>query len=173
MFFKTVVFFYEKAAAKYSPKLTHYIDVIMSAMASQITGASIVYSTVVQAQIKENIKAPRHWPFRGMSWRPVNSPPPPPPHTHTHTHTYIQSYTNNAENVSIWWHHDVILSLIGKARFIVALGGSNQFKLRGDVFFDLGPDKRLSKQSWGWWFETPSHSLWRHRNVCKNWWCRG
>ena len=34
-----------------------------------------------------------------------------------------------------------------------------------DVFFDLGPDKRLSKQSWGWWFETPSHSLWRHRNV--------
>ena len=33
-----------------------------------------------------------------------------------------------------------------------------------DVFFDLGPDKRLSKQSWGWWFETPSHSLWRHRN---------
>ena len=32
-------------------------------------------------------------------------------------------------------------------------------------FFDLRPDKRLSKQSWGWWFETPSHSLWRHRNV--------
>ena len=22
----------------------------------------------------------------------------------------------------------------------------------------------LSKQSWGWWFETPSRSLWRHRN---------
>ena len=32
-----------------------------------------------------------------------------------------------------------------------------------DVFFDLRPNKRLSKQSWGWWFETPSHSLWRHR----------
>ena len=25
--------------------------------------------------------------------------------------------------------------------------------------------KRLSKQSWGWWFETPSRSLWRHCNV--------
>ena len=23
-------------------------------------------------------------------------------------------------------------------------------------------NKRLSKQSWGWWFETPSRSLWRH-----------
>ena len=34
-----------------------------------------------------------------------------------------------------------------------------------DVFFDLRPNKRLSKQSWGWWHESPSSSLWRHRNV--------
>ena len=34
-----------------------------------------------------------------------------------------------------------------------------------DVYFDLRPDNRLSKQSWGWWFETLSHSLWRRRNV--------
>ena len=27
------------------------------------------------------------------------------------------------------------------------------------VFLDL--NKRLSKQSWGWWFEPPSHPLWR------------
>ena len=33
-----------------------------------------------------------------------------------------------------------------------------------DVFFDLGLNKRLSKQSWGWWFETLSRSLWCHRN---------
>ena len=26
--------------------------------------------------------------------------------------------------------------------------------------FDLHPNKRLSKQSWGWWFETPSCPLW-------------
>ena len=35
---------------------------------------------------------------------------------------------------------------------------------------DKGPvmrpvNKRLSKQSWGWIFETPSHPLWRHCNV--------
>ena len=29
-------------------------------------------------------------------------------------------------------------------------------------FFDLRLNKRLSKQSWGWWIETPSRSLWRH-----------
>ena len=34
-----------------------------------------------------------------------------------------------------------------------------------DVFFDLRLNKRLSKQPWGWWFETPSWSLWRHCNV--------
>ena len=32
------------------------------------------------------------------------------------------------------------------------------------VFFDLRLEKRLSKQSLGWWFETPSRSLWRHCN---------
>ena len=33
-----------------------------------------------------------------------------------------------------------------------------------DLFFDLLLNKRLSKQSWGWWFETPSCSLWPHCN---------
>ena len=32
------------------------------------------------------------------------------------------------------------------------------------VFFDRHLNKRLSKQSWGWWFETPSRSLWRQCN---------
>ena len=35
-----------------------------------------------------------------------------------------------------------------------------------DIFFDLCLNKRLSKQSWGWWFETLSRSLWCH---CKEW----
>ena len=33
-----------------------------------------------------------------------------------------------------------------------------------DFFFHLRLNKRLSKQSWGWWFETPSRPLWRHYN---------
>ena len=33
-----------------------------------------------------------------------------------------------------------------------------------DVFFDLCLNKRLRKQSWGWWFEMISCPLWRHRN---------
>ena len=33
-----------------------------------------------------------------------------------------------------------------------------------DVFFDQRLNKRLSKQSWGWWFGTLSCPLWRHCN---------
>ena len=51
----------------------HYNDVIMSAMASQITGVSIVCSTVGPGADKK-IKAPRYWPlcgeFTGDRWIP-------------------------------------------------------------------------------------------------------
>ena len=41
----------------------------MGMMASQITSLTIVYSTIIQAQIKENTKAPRHWPLGGeLHW---------------------------------------------------------------------------------------------------------
>ena len=37
---------------------------------------------------------------------------------------------------------------------------------RGALMFSLiWPNKRLSKQWWGWWFETTSSPLWRHCNV--------
>ena len=34
-----------------------------------------------------------------------------------------------------------------------------------DVFFDLRPNARFSKQSWGWWFETSSRPLLRQSNA--------
>ena len=34
-----------------------------------------------------------------------------------------------------------------------------------DVYFDLRLNKRLSKQSWGWWFERLPRPLWRHSNA--------
>ena len=36
------------------------------------------------------------------------------------------------------------------------------------VFFDLHLNKWLSKQSWCWWFETPSRCLWHHCNDDRN-----
>ena len=39
-----------------------------------------------------------------------------------------------------------------------------------DVFFDLRLNKRLSKQSWSWWFETLSRPLRRHCNGGRDKW---
>ena len=53
----------------------HYDDVIMSEVASQITSLTIVFTQpFIRAQIKENIKAPRHWPLCGIHRWPVNFP---------------------------------------------------------------------------------------------------
>ena len=43
----------------------HYNDVIMSAMASQVTASQLFTQPSIQAQIKENIKAQHHWPLCG------------------------------------------------------------------------------------------------------------
>ena len=38
-----------------------------------------------------------------------------------------------------------------------------------DIFFDLHLNKRLSKQPWGWWFETPS---WHYDVSVMGWVCQ-
>ena len=69
----------------------------MGAMASQLSILMIVYSIVIQAQIKENIKAPRHWPLCGEF---------------TDGRWILAQMASNAENVSIWWrHHDSMRSM--------------------------------------------------------------
>ena len=55
--------------------------------------------------------------------------------------------------------------LYGKSPVIGELPAQRPVTLSFDVFFDLRLNKRLSKQWWGWWFETPSRSLWRNWNV--------
>ena len=52
----------------------HYSDVIMGAMATQITSLTMVHSTVYSGADKKTIKAARHWPlcgdFTGDRWIP-------------------------------------------------------------------------------------------------------
>ena len=64
--------------------------------ASQITGASIVCSTVCSGASQRNIKAPRHWPLWGESTGDRWNPPV--------TGGFPPQRVSHAENVSIWWH---------------------------------------------------------------------
>ena len=70
-----------------------------------------------------------------------------------------------------WWRHQMetfsaLLALCaGNSPVIGEFPAQRPVTRSFDVFFDLRLNKRLSKQSWGWWFETPSHPLWRHSKV--------
>ena len=69
-----------------------------------------------------------------------------------------------------WWRHQMatfstLLAICaGNSPVPGELPAQRPVTRNFDAFFDLRSNKLLSKQSWGWWFETPSRPLWRHRN---------
>ena len=191
----------------------HYPDVIMGAMASQITSLTIVYLTFYSGADQRKQQSSLSLAFvRGIHRWPVNS---------------LHKWPSNAENVSIWWcHHDEVMQpclyfkdsggiffaathLVSGRLFRHRSKETSKFRISGfcvgnspvtcdfstqiilplsmmtssigsifcftgpfceftshsfDVSFDLRLNKGLSKQSWGWWFETSSVSLWHHCN---------
>ena len=69
-----------------------------------------------------------------------------------------------------WWRHQIETS---SALLAICAGNSpvpGEFPTQRpvtrsfNVFFDLCLNKRLSKQSWGWWLETIWRPLWHHCN---------
>ena len=77
----------------------HYIDVIMSTMASQITSLTIVYSTVYSGADQR-----RKSKLRVTGLGAGNSPL---------TGEFPAQMASNAKNVSIWWRHHVTGHLWG------------------------------------------------------------
>ena len=73
--------------------------------------------------------------------------------------------------VCSWWRHQMetfsaLLALCaGNSPVTGEFPAQRPVTQSFDVFFYLRLHKRLCKQSWGWWFETQSSSLWRHCNV--------
>ena len=68
-----------------------------------------------------------------------------------------------------WWRHQMetfsALLAICAGNSPVPMNSPLKRQWRFDVCIGLCLNKRLSKQWWGWWFETPSRSIWRHCNV--------
>ena len=82
-----------------------------------------------------------------------------------------QCWAISRHSANPWWHHQMetfsaLLALCpGNSPVTGEFPGQRPVTRSFDVFLDLPLNKRLSKQSWGWWFETPSASLWCHCNV--------
>ena len=70
-----------------------------------------------------------------------------------------------------WWRHQMetfsaLLAIcVGNSPVPGEFPAQRPVAQSFDVFFHLCLNKRLSKQSWGWWFETLSHPLWRQCNA--------
>ena len=74
-------------------------------------------------------------------------------------------------HVAPWWRHQMetfsaLLAICaGNSPVTGEFPAQRPVKQSFDVFFDLRLNKWLIKQSWDWWFETPSRPLWRHCNA--------
>ena len=79
-------------------------------------------------------------------------------------------FCHTRQSKTTWWRHQtetfsaLLALLCGNSPVTGEFPSQWPVTWSFDVFFDLQLYKQLSKQSWGWWFETPSHSLWRHCN---------
>ena len=88
-----------------------------------------------------------------------------------HLQSHDACHTSTWGRCMWWWRHQMetfsaFLALCAGNSPVTGEFPAQRPETRSfDVFFDLRLNKRLSKQSWGWWFETPSWSLWRHCNV--------
>ena len=76
---------------------------------------------------------------------------------------------------SSWWRHQMETFprywpfVRGIHRSPVNSPHKGQWARSFDVSFDLRPHKRLSKQWWGWLYETLSCPLWLHGDVVRGW----
>ena len=78
------------------------------------------------------------------------------------------------QSLYLWYYSEFTRFITAPKYNIMTSSNGNKFPLywpltrNFDVFFDLRLNKWLSKQSWGWWFETPSHPVWRDGNELKS-----
>ena len=73
-----------------------------------------------------------------------------------------------------WWRHQMetfsawLALCAGNSPVTGEFSAQRPVTRSFDVSSDLRVNKRLYKQSCGWWFETPTSLLWRHRNAISN-----
>ena len=152
----------------------HYGDVTMRAIASQITDASSVCSNICAGadQIKHQSAASLTFmagtggfPHKGPEKRKMFS------FDGVIMTIWIPHIVSALSYLDLaWWRHQMETF---PALLAICAGNSpasGEFPTQRpvtrsfDVFFDLRLNKRLSKQSWGWWFETLSRPSWRQCN---------
>ena len=110
-------------------------------------------------------------------------------HNETFQTVFLASYAVQSDSYvtlsnNTWWRHQMetfsaLLALCAGNSPVTGEFPTQRPVTRSfDVFFDLWLNKGLSKQSWGWWFETPSNwPLYDNKHqellwcqLCRPWW---
>ena len=85
------------------------------------------------------------------------------------TYHILQAYIIDTGTIHdvIKWKHFLYHWPFVRGIHCPLMNSPNKGQWRGALMFSLvcTLNKRLSKQSWGWWFETSSRSLWHHYNA--------
>ena len=112
----------------------------------------------------------KHWKVTIRNFTPINK-------TFCGLFKLCSSWCNGIEVIGrwacrmSWWRHQMEIFSAFLAIYAENSQVTGEFSTQRPVtrsfgvFFDARLNKRLSKQSWVWWFETLTRSLWRHCNV--------
>ena len=74
---------------------------------------------------------------------------------------------NSDHDDVIKWKHFPCYRTFVRGIYQSTVNSPRKGQWRRALMFSMscGLNKRLRKQQWGWWFETPTRSLWRHFNA--------
>ena len=93
-----------------------------------------------------------------------------PPRVIAYSYSWKKQNKSYCAYLMAWWPHQMetfsaLLTLCaGNSRGTGEFPAQRPVTRSFDIFFDLRLNKRFSKQSRIWWFETLSRPLWRHCN---------
>ena len=85
--------------------------------------------------------------------------------------TSYMKYAHDLTHAWPWWRHQMetffaLLAICtGNSPVTGEFPSQRQVTWNFEVFFNLHLNKRLSKQWWDCWFETPTRPFWHHCNV--------
>ena len=133
----------------------------------------IKFRQIVEAHSTENINSPHYSSFVRVSggFPPKRASDAKNVSWFWYNHIILLWFYAKPNKYSMaWWRHQMetfsaLLALCaGNSPVSGEFPAQRPVTRSFDIFFDLSLNKRLSKQSRGWWFETISCPLWRQCN---------
>ena len=152
--------------------LIRYSDVIWARKRLKLTASRLFAQPFVQSSLLAFVRGIHRWPMGSPHKWPVTRKMFPFDDV-IMSRRWVNGWQGHIKLVAAygktsWWRHQMetfsaLLALCaGNSSVTGEFPAQRPVTRSFDVLFGLRLNKRLSKQWWGWWFETLSSPLWRH-----------